>query len=117
MNRNLRAKRLWSMGSFNNVELQDEITDIPENVALNPKAVGLLYNLMIMEMESAYVNYLAIYKEHPVMIKAFPAIIDFFQEMNLAVEQEKTKTFNQLMEELNKEIQKQQPKIVPLNKE
>jgi len=92
------------MGNYSNVELQDEITDIPENVALNPKAIGLLYNLMMMEMESAYVKYLSIYKEHPVMIKAFPAIIDFFQEMNLAVEQEKTKTFNQLIEELNKEI-------------
>lgn len=103
MNRSLKVKRLWSMGQFSNVELHDEITDIPDKVALNPKAVGLLYNMMILQMESAYAGYLSIYKDHPVMIKAFPAILDFFQEMNLAVEQEKTKTFTQLLEELNKE--------------
>lgn len=102
MNRNLKVKRLWSMGQFSNVELSDEITDIPENIAINPKAIALIYNMMVLQMESTYVNYLAIYKDNPVMVKAFPQIIDFFREIQVAVENEKTKTFDQLMEELNK---------------
>jgi hypothetical protein len=101
------------MGQFNNVELQDEITDIPENVALNPKATGLLYNYMLLQMESAYVKYLSMYKEHPVMVKAFPAILDFFREVNIAVEDEKTKTFQQLLEELNKDVNKDIPNEEP----
>jgi hypothetical protein len=113
MNRNLHVKRLWSMGQFSNVELHNEITDIPENIALNPKATELIYHMMILEMESAYAGYLSIYKDHPVMIKAFPDIIDFFQEMNLAVEQEKTKTFNQLIRELNKDINDDVPNEEP----
>lgn len=109
MNKSLHVKRLWTMGQFSNIELHNEVTDIPEKVALNSKATGLLYNLMLMEMESAYVNYLSIYKDHPVMIKAFPGILDFFQEMHVAVEQEKTKTFTQLMEELSKDVNKDIP--------
>ena len=113
MNRTLHAKRLWTMGQFSNVEFQDEITDIPENVALNPKATGLLYSMMLLEMESAYVKYLSIYKEHPVLVKAFPAILDFFHEMSVAVEDEKTRTFTQLLEELNKDVKKDIPNEQP----
>lgn len=95
------------MGQFSNVELSDEITDIPQNIAINPNAVALIYNMMVLQMEAAYINYLAVYKENPVMVKAFPQIIDFFKEIQVAVENEKTKTFDQLVEELNKESNKE----------
>lgn len=101
MNRTLKTKRLWSMGQFNNVELASEINDIPEKIALNPKAIGLLYNLMILEMEATYNSYLEVYKNHPMLVKAFPAILDYFEEMNIAVQQEKVRTYDELMKELN----------------
>lgn len=91
------------MGDYNNVELASEISDIPQKVALNPKAIGLLYNLMILEMEVAYNGYLQIYKDHPMLVKVFPKILDYFEEINIAVQQEKTRTFDELMQELNKE--------------
>ena len=103
MNRSLSVNRLWAMGQFSNYELHDEITDIPEQVALNPKAIGLLYHLMIIEMESAHNKYLQLYKDHPMLVKVFPAILDYFDEINIAVEEDKTKTFDEFMSEINKE--------------
>lgn len=91
------------MGQFSNVELASEIRDIPEKVALNPKTTGLLYKLMILEMESAYNEYLEVYKDHPMLVKAFPAILDYFQEINVAVQQEKVRTYEELVAELEKD--------------
>lgn len=103
MNRSLSVNRLWSMGQFNNYELHDEITDIPEHISLNPKAIGLLYHLMIIEMESAHNKYLQLYKDHPSLVKVFPAVLEYFDEINIAVEENKTKTFDEFMSEISKE--------------
>ena len=107
MNRSLSVNRLWAMGQFSNYELHDEITEIPEHIALNPKAIGLLYHLMIIEMESAHNKYLQLYKDHPALVKVFPEILEYFDEINVAVEEDKTKTFDEFMNELNqgKEIE------------
>ena len=103
MNRKISVNRIWSMGSFNNYELNDEITDIPERIALNPKAMGLLYNLMIMEMETAHANYLKLYKDHPALVNVFPEILKYFDELNISVQEDQTKTFEEFMQEYNKE--------------
>lgn len=103
MNRNLRVKRLWSMGQFNNVELFDEILDIPEKVALNPRAVELLYHLMIMEQELAHKRYLEVFKKHPTLLKIFPESLDYLNETVLAIKEEKTRTFEEFLQEYNKE--------------
>ncbi len=103
MQRSLRVKRLWSMGQFNNVELQDEIIEIPEKVALNQKAIELLYQLMILEQEEAHKEYLQLFKQYPLLLKMFPANLDFLDETILAIKEEKTRTFEELLVELNKE--------------
>jgi hypothetical protein len=104
MERNISVNRLWSMGQFNNYELNDEVTNIPEKIALNPKAMGLLYNLIIMEMESAHVKYLKLYKDHPSLIKVFPEVLKYFDELEIAVQEDQTKTFEEFMEEYKKEV-------------
>jgi hypothetical protein len=91
------------MGQYNNYELHDEITDIPERIALNPDAMGLLYNLMIMEMESAHGKYLQLYKEHPALVNVFPELLKYFDEMNVAVNENLSRTFDEFMKEYNKE--------------
>jgi hypothetical protein len=100
MQEHIRVKRLWSMGQFSNVELETTLSDIPEKVSLNPRAVGLLYNLMTLQLEAAHKEYLQLYKNHPVLIKVFPEIIDYLDEALLAIREEKTQTFDELMKEL-----------------
>lgn len=102
MNRNISVNRIWSMGSFNNYELHDEITDIPERIALNPKAMTLLYNLLAMQMESAHAKYLQLYKEHPNLIAVFPEVIKYFDELNVSVTTNLSQTYDEFMAELNK---------------
>lgn len=91
------------MGQFNNVELSDEISDIPQNIALNEKAVEMIYHLMIMEQEIAHKDYLKVFKDHPLLIKMFPEALDYLEETILAVKKEKARTFSELLQELNKE--------------
>ena len=98
MNEALKVKRLWSMGNYNNVELYDEITDIPEHVALNPKARGLLYYLMILEQEKAHKKYLALYKK-------FPANMEQLDETAKIIEEERARTFMEFLDEINKELE------------
>ena len=104
MNRSISANRLWSMGQFNNYELHDEVTEIPEKIALNPKAMGLLYNLIIMEMEAAHAKYLQLYKDHPALINVFPEVMKYFDELNVAVNDNLTRTFEEFMQEMNKDL-------------
>jgi hypothetical protein len=103
MNRNITVSRIWSMGSFNNYQLQDELTDIPERIALNPEAMGLLYNLITMEMESAHVRYLKLYKDHPALVNVFPEIMKYFDELNIVVNEDLSRTYDEFMKVLNKE--------------
>lgn len=93
------------MGQFNNIELYDEINDIPQNVALNPKAIELLYHMMVMEQELAHKRYLEVFKDHPLLLKVFPESIEYLNETILAIREEKKRTFEELMKELeqNKE--------------
>lgn len=103
MNESLKVKRLWAMGQYSNVELETTLSEIPERVALNPKAIGLLYNLMTLELEGSHKEYLKLYKDHPVLLKVFPEIVNYLDEALLAIKEEKTQTFNELMKELNEE--------------
>lgn len=96
MNRNLRVERIFSLGDYNNIKFSDEVTDIPERLSLNPKGVGLLYYLMILEMEKAHKNYLALYKR-------FPATKEQMDKAAEIIEEERSRTFTEFLNELNKE--------------
>lgn len=89
------------MGNYNNVELYDEIIEIPERVALNTKAIGLLYYLMILEQEKAHKKYLT-------LITKFPASMEQLDKTAELIEEERTRTFTEFMEELNKELEPKQ---------
>lgn len=85
------------MGNYNNVELYDEIIEIPEKVALNPRATGLLYYLMILEQEKAHKKYLALYAK-------FPAKMEQIDETAKIIEEERTRTFTEFLNEINKDV-------------
>lgn len=103
MNRTLRVKRLWSMGQFNNIQFEDEVSDIPENIALNQKAIGLLYNLMVLEMEMAQKEYLRVFEKYPAFMRIFPDSVAVINETVLAIREERNRTYDEFMKEITKE--------------
>ena len=58
MERTLRVKRIFTMGQFQNLEIGDEITNIPENIAKNEEALSLISYLQLLLTERKYNRYL-----------------------------------------------------------
>lgn len=96
MQSSLKTERLYSLSDYNNVKFSQEVTEIPERILLNERAIGLLYSLMILEMEKAHKNYILIYK-------SYPASLEQIEQTASIIEEARTKTFKELLEELNKE--------------
>lgn len=96
MQTSLRAERLYSLADYNNVKFSQEITEVPEKVMLNERGVGLLYSLMYLEMEKAHKNYIMLYK-------SYPASLEQIEQTASIIEEARTKTFKELLEELSKE--------------
>lgn len=101
MHEQIRVKRLWSMGQFNNVELESTISEIPEKIALNDRAIGLLYNLMLLEAESAHKEYIKLYRDNPILLNVFPEIVKYIDESLKIIKEDKSRTFDELIKELN----------------
>lgn len=95
MQTSLRAERLYSLADYNNVKFSQEITEVPEKVMLNERGVGLLYSLMYLEMEKAHKNYIMLYK-------SYPASLEQIEQTASIIEEARTKTFKELLEELSK---------------
>lgn len=96
MQTSLRVERLYSLADYNNVKFSQEITEVPEKVMLNERGVGLLYSLMYLEMEKAHKNYIMLYK-------SYPASLEQIEQTASIIEEARTKTFKELLEELAKE--------------
>jgi hypothetical protein len=98
MNKKISVERLYSLGDFKNIKFYDEISDIPENVALNEKAMSLLHFLQLLEIESSHKKYLRL----GAMLPARPEQIDAAIEL---IENERSRTFVELTAELYKPIE------------
>lgn len=96
MNRTISVERLYSLGDFKNIKFNDTITDIPQNIALNDKAMGLLHYLQLTEIEHAHKRYLKL----GLMLPARPEQID---ATLVLLEEERSRTFQELLQELSKE--------------
>lgn len=62
MNRNLKVKRLYSLGDFKNIEFTDEICDIPEKFLLNKEVMENLSYLQLIRIELDYAKYILLAK-------------------------------------------------------
>ena len=78
MQTSLRTERLYSLSDYNNVKFSQEITEIPEKVLLNPKATGLLYSMMVLEMEKAHKNYIMLVKSYPASLEQIEKTASMF---------------------------------------
>ena len=57
MKRTLTTTRLYSLGDFQNISLSDTIEDIPEELATDEKAMGLLRAIQLFQIERSYLKY------------------------------------------------------------
>lgn len=97
MNAALRVDRLFSLSNtYNNIKFSEEISEIPEKVLLSKNGVSLLYSLMLLEVEKAYRNYILLYKK-------LPASMEQLDKAAEIIEEERTRTYKEFLEEFNKE--------------
>lgn len=95
MERKLSVERLYNLGNFSNLRFVDEITQIPEEVALNQKAISLIYQLQILEIEKSFTKY-------ALLTKTLPAKPEQMEKTMEILEDIKSRVFQEFIEELNK---------------
>lgn len=93
MQRSLRIERLFGLGNYSNIKFVDEITEIPEAVALSQKAVSLITQLQMLEIERAYARYV-------LMERNFPATPEQIEKTAEILEQERSRVFEEFVAEL-----------------
>lgn len=64
MERSLRVKRIYSLGQYQNIELSDEIVNIPEEKATDERFVGLLTTLQLLNLERRLNKYYLIREKY-----------------------------------------------------
>lgn len=57
VNRNIGLERLFVLGQFRNLKVNDEINNIPPEIAFNPDAMVLLRKLQILQTDLVYLDY------------------------------------------------------------
>ena len=111
MERNLDVERLYFLGDYKNIKFGNQLVNIPEKVAMNDKAVELLFLHQFLSCEIAYRRYVEmldkISQEYSIVkngknIADPEAVMEFLQT-------ERAQTFAQLYEEI-KQTQEPQEK-------
>lgn len=64
MERNLRVKRIYTLGSYQNIELGDEILGIPAQLATNERFIGELSYLQLLNLERRVNKYYLIREKY-----------------------------------------------------
>lgn len=60
MKRIVRVEHVFPIRQYETLRFGEELAEIPEELALNPKFVGKVRTLIMLEQENAYYNYLNI---------------------------------------------------------
>lgn len=97
MNRQLGVTRIFALGNYENLQVTDTITDIPEDVLLNKEAVGLLRYLQLLDLELTFVQYGELRAETP-RLKSEEDVVT----AKSIIEEKRTITFDKLLETLKK---------------
>lgn len=97
MNKSTTAKRIFSLGDYQNIEFTDTITEIPEELALNHDAMRLVRYLQLVDIEWSYIRYMKLRASTPKLTN-----IDSIEQAIEFIEEERTRTFNELLEQIKK---------------
>ena len=98
MNKEIAVERTWQVVQFEPLRCLDSITEIPEVIASNPEAMKLLRYLQLVDIEWTHISYMNLRKNMPKIAKPedIEAALTF-------VEQERTRTFEQLLNTIKHE--------------
>jgi hypothetical protein len=69
MNRNLGIERVYSLGDYKSIRFLDFINEVPEEIAMNMDAVGLIRYLQLVGVDLAYTKYNMLLKQHTPMLE------------------------------------------------
>jgi len=58
MKRTATTSRLYSLGDFKNISFTDTVEEIPEEFAMNNKAMRILRSMQLFQIERAYLKYI-----------------------------------------------------------
>jgi len=94
MTRTLGTERLYAMGNYENIKFSNILLEIPEEVAMNPKAVGLLFTQQLLSCEIAY-------REYKGLVDAL-AKTEIGEALDL-LKAKRQETYKELLEEITKE--------------
>jgi hypothetical protein len=65
MNRTLSVERIFSLGDYQNLRVNNTLTDIPEEVVSNPDDERLLRDLQLLDVELTWLRYAQIKLSYP----------------------------------------------------
>jgi hypothetical protein len=65
MNRTLSVERIFSLGDYQNLKVNNTLTDIPEEVVSNPDDERLLRDLQLLDVELTWLRYAQIKLSYP----------------------------------------------------
>ena len=88
MERTLSATRIFSLGNYQNLQVTNTLTNVPEELALDQEFIRNITKLQIIEIENEIVNY-CILRETIKYAKSL-------EEEQLFLEDERTKTVEEL---------------------
>lgn len=94
MQAKIAVERIFSLGDFKNIKFTEEITEIPEEVLLNPEAMGHLRYIQLLDIDRQFNVY--VYNNEAFKGDTTVATIE-------ALEDERTRTFELLLKDLKKE--------------
>jgi hypothetical protein len=65
MNRTMSVERLFSLGNYENLKVSDVLTDVPEEIALDPEEAQVLRNLQLVDIEHTWLKYAELKLSYP----------------------------------------------------
>lgn len=117
MNGKLAIERLYSLAQYENLKITREITEIPQSILGNPNAIDLLSYSLLLSIEKAYRKYIQLENQYKNAIKDVKSLDEALQISIDLLEEEHSKTFQELYTELAQDNIGQDNRKEPLEKQ
>ena len=96
MQRKISVERLYSLEQYQNIKFTSELSDIPEEVALDEQAMDMLYYLQMVSCDLAYKKYMEIREE---LAKTKPNVLEFLEAQHKQTNDEVLQKLQELKKE------------------
>lgn len=106
MERTLSATRIFSLGNYQNLQITNTLSDVPEPLSLDQDFVRSMVKLQLVEIEFEFNNYCML-REKTKQGKSFEEVAVILEETRIEEVEElfKNSKFNEYIEKLMKPIE------------